>query len=47
MERIGGFMRTPKTPPLGECSRRIGPAEAMVVVVVVVVTKHNTQLTFS
>jgi hypothetical protein len=43
MERFSGFMRSHETPPPGECSRRIGPADAMVVVVVVVTkTQHTT-----
>jgi len=46
MERIGGFMRSPETPPPGKCSRRIGPADAMVVVVVVTTKTQNTT-TFS
>jgi len=32
----GGFMRSHYTPPLGLCSRRIGPADAMVIAVAVV-----------
>ena len=31
MERFGGFMRSPKMPPPGKCSRRIGLADAMVI----------------
>jgi hypothetical protein len=46
MEQFNGFMRSHLKPPPGECSRRIGPADAMVAIIVVV-TKHNTQLTFS
>jgi hypothetical protein len=36
MERIDGFMRSQQTPPLGEHSRRIGPADAIVVVVIII-----------
>jgi hypothetical protein len=36
MERISGFMRSQYKPPLGMCSRRIGPADAMVIDVAVV-----------
>jgi hypothetical protein len=36
MERIGGFMRNHYMLPLGVCSRRIGPADAMVIAVAVV-----------
>jgi hypothetical protein len=41
MERISGFMRIHYTPPSGVCSRRIGPADAIVIAVAVV---HKTQL---
>jgi len=36
MERIGGFMQNHYMPPSGVCSRRIGPADAMVNAVAVV-----------
>jgi hypothetical protein len=36
MEHIGGFMRSHYMLPLGVCSRRIGPADAMVIAVAVV-----------
>jgi len=36
MERIGGFIRSHLISPLGVFSRRIGPAEAMVIAVAVV-----------
>jgi hypothetical protein len=36
MERIVGFMRRHYMVPSGECSRRIGPADAMVVAIAVV-----------
>jgi hypothetical protein len=36
MERIGGFMRSRYMPPSGECSRRIGTADAMLIAVTVV-----------
>jgi len=36
MERIGGFMRSHCMLPSGVWSRRIGPADAMVIAVVVV-----------
>ena len=36
MERIGGFIRSHWISPLGVFSRRIGPAEAMVIAVAVV-----------
>jgi hypothetical protein len=36
MERISGFMQSHYTPPSGVCSRRIGPADAMVIAVAVV-----------
>jgi hypothetical protein len=36
MERIGGFMRSHHMLPSGVCSRRIGPADAMVITVTVV-----------
>jgi hypothetical protein len=36
MERIGGFMQSHYMPPLGVCSRRISPADAMVIAVAVV-----------
>jgi len=45
MERIGGFMQSHYMPPSGVCSRRIGPADAMVIVVAVV-SKHNTKHNF-
>jgi hypothetical protein len=35
MERIGGFMRSHYMLPSGVCSRRIGPADAMVIAVAV------------
>jgi hypothetical protein len=41
MERISGFMRSHYMLPSGVCSRRIGPADAMVIAVDVV---HKTQL---
>jgi hypothetical protein len=34
-----GFIRSPLMPPMGVCLRRIVPAEAMVVVVVVVIVE--------
>jgi hypothetical protein len=36
MERIGGFMRSHYMPPSGVCSRRISPADAMVIAVAIV-----------
>jgi hypothetical protein len=46
MERISGFMRSHYKPPSGVCSRRIGPTDAMVIAVAVVLnTTQNT--TFS
>jgi hypothetical protein len=36
MEHISGFMRSHYMLPLGMCSRRIGPADAMVIAVAVV-----------
>jgi len=36
MERIGGFMQSHYMPPSGVCSRRIGPADVMVIAVAVV-----------
>jgi hypothetical protein len=36
IKRIGGFMRSHEIAPSGVCSRRIGPADAMVIAVVVV-----------
>jgi len=36
MERIGGFMQSHYMPPSGVCSRRIGPADTMVIVIAVV-----------
>jgi hypothetical protein len=36
MERIGGFMRSHFIASSGVCSRRIGPADAMVIAVAVV-----------
>jgi hypothetical protein len=36
MERISGFMRSHYMLPSGVCSRRIGPADAMVIAVAVV-----------
>jgi hypothetical protein len=36
MERIGGFMQSHFMSPLGLCSRRIGPADAMVIAVAIV-----------
>jgi hypothetical protein len=36
MERIGGFMQNHYMLPSGVCSRRIGPADAMVIAVAVV-----------
>jgi hypothetical protein len=44
MERTGGFMRSHYMLPSGVCSRRIGPADAMVIAVAVVKTQHKTQL---
>jgi hypothetical protein len=46
MERIGGFMQSHEIAPSGVCSRRIGPADAMVIAVAV---GQNTTLntTFS
>jgi hypothetical protein len=41
MERISGFMQSHYMLPSGVCSRRIGPADAMVIAVDVV---HKTQL---
>ena len=41
MERIGGFMRSHYMLPSGVYSRRIGPADAMVIAIAVV---HKTQL---
>jgi hypothetical protein len=41
MERISGFMRSHYMLPSGVCSRRIGPADAMVIAVAIV---HKTQL---
>jgi hypothetical protein len=35
MERISGFMRSHYKPPLGVCSRRIGPANAMDIAIAV------------
>jgi len=35
MERIGGFMRSHCMPPSGVCSRRIGPADTMVIAIAV------------
>jgi len=35
MERIGGFMRSHYMLPSGLCSRRIGPADAMVIAIAV------------
>jgi hypothetical protein len=46
MERIGGFMRSHQMLPSGVCSRLIGPADAMVIVVVVV-SKHEQNTTFT
>ena len=46
MERIGGFMLSPFIAPSGVCSRRIGPAGAMVIAVAVAVPKHNTKHNF-
>jgi hypothetical protein len=45
MEQFNGFMRSHLMPPPGECSRRISPADTMVVVVVVVVVMTKTQHT--
>jgi hypothetical protein len=36
MERISGFMGSHYTPPSGVCSRRISPADAMVIAAAVV-----------
>ncbi len=36
MEHIGGFMRSHYMPPLGMCSRRISPADAMFIAVAIV-----------
>jgi hypothetical protein len=36
MERMGGFMRSHYMLPSGVCSRRIGPADTMVIAVAVV-----------
>jgi hypothetical protein len=36
MERIGGFLQSHYMPPSGVCSRRISPADAMVIAVAVV-----------
>jgi len=36
MERISGFMRSHYMLPSGVCSRRIGPADTMVIAVAVV-----------
>jgi hypothetical protein len=36
MERISGFMQSHYMLPLGVCSRRIGPADAMVIATAVV-----------
>jgi len=36
MERISGFMQSHYMLPSGVCSRRIGPADAMVIAVAVV-----------
>jgi hypothetical protein len=36
MERIDGFMRSNYMPPSSLCSRRIGPADAMVITVAVI-----------
>ena len=46
MERIGGFMQSHKMPPLGVCSRCIGPADAMVIAIAAV-SKHEQNTTFS
>ena len=46
MERISGFMRSHYMLPSGVCSRRIGPADAMVIAVAVV-SKHTQNTTFS
>jgi hypothetical protein len=35
MERIGGFMQSHSIAPLGVCSCRIGPADAMVIAIAV------------
>jgi hypothetical protein len=35
IKRISDFMRSHYTPPSGVCSRRIGPADAMVIAVTV------------
>jgi hypothetical protein len=35
MKRISGFMQSHYTPPSSVCSRRIGPADAMVIAVAV------------
>jgi hypothetical protein len=36
MKRIGGFMQSHYMPPSGVCSRRIGPADAVVIAIAVV-----------
>jgi hypothetical protein len=36
MERFDGFMGSHSMPPSGVCSRRIGPADAMVIAVAIV-----------
>jgi hypothetical protein len=46
MEGIGGCMESPKSPPSSECSRCIGAADAMVIVVVME-KKYTTQVDFS
>jgi len=46
MERFGGFMQSPYTPSPGKCSRRIGPADAMVTIVVVTTKTQHTNNNF-
>jgi hypothetical protein len=43
MEQFNGFMQNHLMPPPGECSCCIGPADAMVIVIVIVTkTQHTT-----
>jgi hypothetical protein len=44
MEGIGGFMRSHRYAPSVVCSRRIGPADAMVIAVAVGLNTTQTQL---
>jgi hypothetical protein len=46
MEQFNGFMGSHLMPPPGQCSRRIGPADAMVVVVGGGVTKTQHTANF-